>query len=231
MNPRDFLREPEYPIAILATYSFDLYFFERFVLPDLWAGGSNKVLVLVDQGELRSALKSHLGALRHLGRRYFLQPVEWRGAFHPKVFLRLGDEGGLAWVGSNNLTRGGWGGNSELGGAWRLDRSGLDGSGWLPDLLRYLDSITTGLARELLDQTLRLPWLADIPGDSRHDVLISHQEPIGVQLGRRWAGRRFTSLKLLTGSTDSDAGFPSLGLPDIRAGGHRHLPDPGIRIS
>ena len=220
MNPRDFLREPEYPIALLATYSFDLYFFERFVLPDLWAGGSNRVLVLVDQGELRSALNSHLGALRHLGRRYFLQPVEWRGAFHPKVFLRLGDEGGLAWVGSNNLTRGGWGGNSELGGAWRLDRSGLDGCGWLPGLLRYLDSITTGLARKLLDQMLHLPWLADIPGDSRHDVLISHQEPIGVQLGRRWAGRRFTSLKLLTGSTDSDAGFlrwayQTFGLEDI----------------
>ena len=207
MNPRDFLREPEYPIALLATYSFDLYFFERFVLPDLWAGGSNRVLVLVDQGELRTALNSHLGALRHLGRRYFLQPVEWRGAFHPKVFLRLGDEGGLAWVGSNNLTRGGWGGNSELGGAWRLDRSGLDGCGWLPGLLRYLDSITTGLARKLLDQMLHLPWLADIPGDSRYDVLISHEEPIGAQVRRRWAGRRFTSLKLLTGSTDSDAGF------------------------
>ena len=220
MNPRDFLREPEYAIALLTTYSFDPYFFERFVLPDLWAGGSNKVLVLVDQGELRSALNSHLGALRHLGRRYFLRPVEWRGAFHPKIFLRLGDEGGLAWVGSNNLTRGGWGGNSELGSAWRLDRDGLDGCGWLPGLLRYLDSITTGLARELLDQTLRLPWLADISGDSRHDVLISHQEPIGVQLGRRWAGRRFTSLKLLTGSTDSDAGFlrwayRTFGLEDI----------------
>ena len=207
MNPRHFLREPEYPIALLTTYSFDPYFFERFVLPDLWAGGSNSVLVLVDQGELRNALNSHLGGLRHLGRRYFLQPVEWRGAFHPKIFLRLGDEGGLAWVGSNNLTRGGWGGNSELGSAWRLERDGLDGCGWLPDLLSYLDSITTGLAKELLAKARSLPWLKDIPVEGSHDILTSHQEPIGVQVGRRWAGRRFTSLKLLTGSTDSDAGF------------------------
>ena len=95
MNPRDFLREPEYPIALLTTYSFDPYFFERFVLPDLWAGGSNRVLVLVDRGELRSALNLTLGDLRHLGRRYFLQPVEWPGAFHPKIFLRVGDDGGL----------------------------------------------------------------------------------------------------------------------------------------
>ena len=220
MNPREFLREPEYPIALLTTYSFDPYFFERFVLPDLWAGGSNRVLVLADRGALRSALDSHVGDLRHLGRLYFLQPVEWPGAFHPKIFLRAGDEGGLVWVGSNNLTRGGWGGNSELGGAWKLEGDGLAGSGWLPGLLTYLESVTTGLARELLGQTLRLPWLANIPGDGRFDVLISHEEPIGVQLGRRWAGRRFTSLKLLTGSTDSDAGFlrwayQTFGLEDI----------------
>lgn len=207
MNPRDFLSEAEYPIALLTTYSFDPYFFERFVLPDLWAGGSNRVLVLADRGALRSALDSHVGDLRHLGRRYFLQPVEWPGAFHPKIFLRAGDEGGLVWVGSNNLTRGGWGGNSELGGAWKLEGDGLAGSGWLPGLLSYLESTTTGLARELLGQALRLPWLANVPGDGRSDVLISREEPIGVQLERRWAGRRFDGLKFLTGSTDSDAGF------------------------
>ena len=207
MNPRDFLRESGYPIALLTTYSFDPYFFERIVLPDLWAGGSNSVLVLVDQGELRSALRSHLGNLRHLGRRYFLQPVEWRGAFHPKIFLRLGDKGGLTWVGSNNLTRGGWGGNSELGSAWRFDPDRLEGCGWLTGVLSYLDSVTTGLAKDLLYKALRLRWVEGIPAEGRHDVLSSHEEPIGVQIARRWADRRFTSLKVLTGSTDRDAGF------------------------
>ena len=207
MNPRDFLREPGYHTALLTTYSFDPFFFERLVLPDLGAGGSNSVLVLVDQGQLRGALDSQLGILRHLGRSYFLQPVEWPGAFHPKIFLRLGDQDALAWVGSNNLTRGGWGANSELGNAWRLDRDGLDGCGWLTGLLTYLDSTTAGLAKELLGKARRLPWLEDIPVGSSHDVLISHQEPMGMQVGRRWAGRRFTSLKILTGSTDRDAGF------------------------
>ena len=220
MNPRDFLREPGYPIALLTTYSFDPHFFERLVLPDLWAGGSNSVLVLVDHATLRTALNSHLGDLRHLGRRYFLQPVEWRGAFHPKVFLRLGDEGGLVWVGSNNLTRGGWGGNSELGGAWRLDRNELDGGGWLPSLLSYLDTTTTGFAKELLEKAQRLPWLGEIPVDGRHDVLCSHRETIGDRVSARWAGRRFKSLKVLTGSTDRDAGFlgwvaETFGIEDI----------------
>ena len=207
MNPRDFLREPGYPISLLTTYSFDPYFFERLVLPDLWAGGSNSILVLVDQHELSTTLASHLGTLRSLGRRYFLQPVEWQGAFHAKIFLRLGKQGGLAWVGSNNLTRGGWGGNRELATAWRLDGDRLNGCGWLTDLLNYFDSTSAGLAKDLLYKALRLPWLEGIPGDGRHDVLISHEETIGVQVRRRWAGRRFTNLKILTGSTDRDASF------------------------
>ena len=207
MNPRTFLREPGYPIALLTTYSFDPYFFERLVLPDLWAGGSSRVLVLADQEEIRAALDSHIANLRHLGRRYFLQPVEWRGAFHPKIFLRLGDEGGLVWVGSNNLTRGGWGGNNELGAAWKLERDSLDGCGWLPDLLSYFDSTTTGLAKDLLYKAQRVPWLEDIPAEGRDDVLISRNEPMAAQIERRWGGRRFTSLKVFTGSTDRDAGF------------------------
>ena len=85
--------------------------------------------------------------------------------------------------------------------------TGSPDPGWLPGLLTYLESITAGLARELLGQALRLPWLADIPGDGRSDVLISHEEPIGAQLGSRWAGRRFKRLRFLTGSTDGDAGF------------------------
>ena len=142
------------------------------------------------------------------------------GAFHPKIFLRLGDEGGLAWVGSNNLTRGGWGGNSELGSAWKLDTSVLDGCGWLPSFLYFLDSTTAGLAKDLIYKAQRLPWLEDIPQESNPHVLIGCEEPIGVQVERRWAGRTFTSLKVLTGSTDRDAGFlrwasEAFGLVDI----------------
>ena len=142
------------------------------------------------------------------------------GAFHPKIFLRLGDEGGLAWVGSNNLTRGGWGGNSELGSAWKLDTSVLDGCGWLPSFLYFLDSTTAGLAKDLIYKAQRLPWLEDIPQESNPHVLIGREEPIGVQVERRWAGRTFTSLKVLTGSTDRDAGFlrwasEAFGLVDI----------------
>ncbi|MDE2716332.1 MAG: hypothetical protein OXI33_04860, partial [Chloroflexota bacterium] len=77
----------------------------------------------------------------------------------------------------------------------------------MPSFLNFLDSTTKGLAADLLHKAQRLPWLEDIPQQSRPYVLISDDEPIGVQVERRWAGRTFMSLKVLTGSTDRDAGF------------------------
>ena len=72
MNPNEFLREPGYEFAVLSTYSFDPFFFERLVLPSLWAGGSKSVIVYADAREVRRALAQPVGTLRHLGRRYFL---------------------------------------------------------------------------------------------------------------------------------------------------------------
>ena len=153
MNPNEFLREPGYQFAVLSTYSFDPFFFERLVLPSLWAGGSKSVIVYADAREVRRALAQPVGTLRHLGRRYFLIPVESSGAFHPKVFLRLGHDGGLAWVGSGNLTRGGWGANSELASTWALGSDDGDPGLWLVPWLRSLaNSNPRGLSRELISR-------------------------------------------------------------------------------
>ncbi|SVC15639.1 uncharacterized protein METZ01_LOCUS268493, partial [marine metagenome] len=164
------------------------------------------VVVFVDRGELEHSLHTCIGRLRHLGRRYFLVPVDMPGAFHPKVFLRLGNEGGLAWIGSGNLTRGGWGSNSELAGAWQLGGPDADPGGWVTGLLSYLDStLRPGLARDLLARAQRLEWLPDAPEPGTGPVLFSHDQTLAGQIDRRWAERKFTSVKILTGSTDRDA--------------------------
>jgi hypothetical protein len=205
VNPRDFLRESGHPIAILTAYAFDPIFFERLVLPDLWAGGSGSVMVFVDRRELDRSLDALVGRLRHLGRRYFLVPVSLPGAFHPKVFLRLGSEGGLAWIGSGNLTRGGWGANSELAAVWTLGED-PEADGWVGAFLNHLDSfLEDGLARDLLSRARRQAWLPDAAGAG--PVLFTHARALSEQIEERWSGRRFESLRIITGSTDRDAGM------------------------
>src|SRR4051812_12866385 len=119
-SPREFCRLPKAHTTILLTYNFDAIFFERVVLNDLWAGGTGDVLVVADPVQISAAVSSWGGQLKHLGRSYQLFPATTQGRFHPKVILRLSKEGGFVWVGSGNLTHGGWGGNRELCAAWEV---------------------------------------------------------------------------------------------------------------
>jgi hypothetical protein len=94
VNPQEFCREKGYTAALLLTYDFDPLFFERVVLRNLWLGQTGDVTVVADA--LRIAISSARwpSQLRSLGRKYQLVPADTRGAFHPKIILRIGDEGG-----------------------------------------------------------------------------------------------------------------------------------------
>lgn len=203
MNPAVVCREPGYPVALAFTYSFDPVFFDRMVLPSLWRGGTEEALVLADGGEVTRAFARIHGPIGHLGRRYLLSPVQTAGSFHPKLLLRFGKEGGLACLGSGNLTHGGWGVNCELGAAWRFG-PGLDDDGaWARQLLEQSANwAPTPLARRALERIENLTWLPGIDARSDGRVLLSGQASLGTQLARRWAGRRFDRVRFVTGSTD-----------------------------
>lgn len=211
MNPRLFCREQSYHNALLLTYSFDPIFFEQVVLPDLWAGRSNDILVLADQAQLEASTQAVTSQLWHLGRRYLLTGANHTGAFHPKVFLRLGPKDGIVMLGSGNVTSSGWGGNQELGTAWMVGPERADKGSWLH---HFLDSVLTWCSGDLeLDAVRRLKdvrWLSLTPASpaSESVVLYSHQGlSLASALTQRWAGRRFNKVRILTGSTDKSGAF------------------------
>ncbi len=100
MNPRAFCREPGFTSAVLLTFDFNPLFFERLVLPELWAGGTGDVLVIGDGRRIAEASSRWEDQVHHLGHRYQLVRASAKGTFHPKVILRWGSEGGAVWVGS-----------------------------------------------------------------------------------------------------------------------------------
>lgn len=203
MNPRTFCEERGYPWALFLTYSFDPVFFERLVLRDLQRGDSHGILVVADRGEVERALSAPSPLIHQLGRSYFLASATAGGAFHPKIFLRLGRTGGLAWIGTGNLTHGGWGANQELATAWRVGPEADDPGGWVAPLLRRVAEWTpSSLATEVISPMLTLDWVRESDGLSDAPFLLSDREPIGDQIEARWQGRRFDTLDVLTGSTD-----------------------------
>ncbi|TKB80911.1 MAG: hypothetical protein E8D45_02250, partial [Nitrospira sp.] len=202
MKPRDFCLEPGYPLGLALTYSFDPIFFDRIVLRALWGGGTEGMLVLADSQEIERTLDRTHGPIHHLGRRYLLSPVRTSGSFHPKLWLRLGKEGGIVCLATGNLTHGGWGLNRELAAAWRVGPHAEDRGGWIPDLLRRAVAWAgSPLAERVLSRMGEVEWLREEASDR---LLFSGPTSLATQLRQRWAGRRFTHLRFVTGSTDTD---------------------------
>ncbi len=209
MKPRDFLREPVPGTAILLTWSLDPVFFERLPLRNLRAGGASRVLVVADRsrlhemaGELASSVAD--GRIRDLGRQWALDGVQGGGAFHPKLWLRVGPDSGRVWLGSGNLTAFGFGGQWEAGSQWTVGRGAADDGSWLRPILEDVRSgCGSESARAVIDDVLAVGWLNE-GVNTTPTALWSGRATLASQLERRWGGRRFTTLTMLTGSTDVD---------------------------
>ena len=211
MNPRLFCRERSYHKALLLTYSFDPIFFEQVVLPDLWAGRSSDIMVLGDKGEIDTSFQSSVGQLWNLGKQYLLAGADVAGAFHPKVFVRLGPKDGVVMVGSGNVTSSGWGRNQELGAAWMVGPNHIDKGGWLHP---FLDDVLTwcqgNLERNAVRRFKDVPWLSLTPADNSEASPVLHSRgtrSLATELAHRWSGRKFDEVKILTGSTDESGAF------------------------
>lgn len=211
MNPRLFCRERAFHKALLLTYSFDPVFFEQIVLPDLWAGRASDILVIGDKNQVHSSTQSVMAQLWHLGKRYLLAGAEHTGSFHPKVLLRLGAKDGAVMIGSGNLTSCGWGGNRELGCAWKLGPGHADSGSWLHP---FLDEVISWCASDLEKDAVRrmkdVPWLGMESGHSPSPAPVLHSSggrALAPALAQRWAGRQFSEVCIFTGSTDESGAF------------------------
>lgn len=209
MNPRVYCREQGYPRAVALTYSFDPLFFERIVLRDLWAGGTTDITVIGDRNELQAVVERCAGQLIYLGKKYLTAAADTKGAFHPKLLLRVGPVGAILLTGSGNLTFGGWGANNELSVALELKAENSESAA----LVNYLlDSITRYVSSEaVLDSLARLrdyPWLSSETSAPSHNIFLTRpDQSLFDLLQQRWQGRRFTKLMAFTGSTDDRGAF------------------------
>jgi hypothetical protein len=211
IGARKFGQEPGFPVTIFLTYSFDPLFFERVPFDDLSMGGTRRILILADAGEIAEAMKRCAGQVFRLGRQYTLAEAKASNVFHPKMIVRLSPEGGRVWIGSGNLTYTGWGGNHELATTWSIGPGTDDAGAWLPDVFRSVGTVTSSEAfRTQIEIVLAsFPWLGASAADPTQSPILlgMPNRPLAPQLARRWEGRRFATVKIYTGSTDVDGAF------------------------
>ncbi|GER89802.1 hypothetical protein KDW_39640 [Dictyobacter vulcani] len=91
---------------IFLTYSFDLPFFETYLLPILIQRGTRSVTVVADANWIAKRLPIWFEReqIRDAGKQYTLCGVNIPGAFHAKVILAANQTSGMALVGSGNLS-------------------------------------------------------------------------------------------------------------------------------
>jgi len=208
LNPRLFCRENHFPRVLALTYSFNPLFFERIIQGDLRCGGSTDITIVGDRNELQDAVQRYAGQFNYLGTRYYLTSAETHGAFHPKLLLRIGTKGAWVLLGSGNLTPGGWGGNRELAYTLKLDANQPGSASIVNHLLDHTAPyLTSEEGKNALERLRDYSWLT-APDEAAPNILMTTpDEPLAAQLQRRWAGRRFDRMLVLTGSTDEKGAF------------------------
>ena len=107
-----FSKSKNYDIALMTTFNFDITFFERSILNRLYENNIKKVSLFVDSYELNKAL-SEISSTS-IGRKYIVNPIEMKEAFHPKVILLLGQSCARLVVSSANITVSGYLKNNEI---------------------------------------------------------------------------------------------------------------------
>jgi hypothetical protein len=149
----DELRATRCTVSIITTYSVDFEFYESVVLRKLNAAGCEHHLLLVDAKRCGEALADPERRPRLAGISYVLVPVARCGAFHPKLVILAGKKSSRVFVGSHNVTFGGFGGNAEITNAVTTSKAS-SGTAVVTEALRaigtWLHGAPTQLANDLV---------------------------------------------------------------------------------
>ena len=104
--------ENGYKVALLTSFSIDLVFFEKMILRHLIDQNCTYLGLFVDQRCLYDAIRKP--NITELGKSYIVKGMETNQAFHPKVYLLLGENKAKVLIGSGNITPAGFITNHEV---------------------------------------------------------------------------------------------------------------------
>lgn len=102
--------------AVVLTHNIDFVFLQTVVLSALRRCGHPKLTIFADAQCAAESYGHQAPLLEGLGSRYRVVPIAMAPGyrFHPKALLLSSEKAASLWVGSGNLTFGGWRDNAEI---------------------------------------------------------------------------------------------------------------------
>lgn len=182
-------RADGYHSALLTTFCFDPTVFENVILIGMRSRGCRNIGIIADQNMLNRTLSDAAPAPR-AGTAYHLAKRNVSGAFHPKIALRLGREGGSLMIGSANLTGAGLVGNMEAVSEILVTSEDMRAAPLLVAALEYFERHADPRDRAMKDVLARAraktPWLSAVTAaveveiDGQRISFITETEEAGV---------------------------------------------------
>ena len=213
------LKDRKFEASLITTYNVYFPFYEDVILRRLTAGGSRHNILLVDKKQLTECLNTPSLRPRKAGYEYTLIPVDFGGAFHPKIALFAARRKGMLFVGSHNMTISGFGINRELTTKIEIsvkDKSGIaDARQAYKSILSCLDSqpdLPSQCLGNLQSITQFAPWLKGAVDNTTRDIQLFMTDPAGESLWgnvRKVLPEKIRRVMLLSPFFDSKLNFLS----------------------
>lgn len=172
---------------IVLTHNIDFIFIQTVVMKYLKKMGSPSLTIFADAQCVQETYKNQKHIIHGLGKRYRVVPINMNSAydrFHPKAVLLSSEIKGTLYIGSGNLTFGGWKQNAEI---WNKYATDVDGTAVFNSFKTYLDGVLH-----------RLPYTKNISA-SINNAYNKEIAPwsVKMEIAEGLVGRVNTSLSLL----------------------------------
>lgn len=198
--------------VIVLTHNIDFIFLQSIVLPSLKKIGHPKLTVFADARCAEESFASQFKILDSIGVRYRVVPVPMEPGFrfHPKAILLTGPEKAILFVGSGNLTFGGWYENAEI---WARIASDADGTAQLSAFKLFLEEVVKLVPvsyavqneiEEAFDANTK-EWAAGLAEPAGMIGKAGRGEPLATQILDSLEGRQVRRLWVCAPFFDEDA--------------------------
>jgi len=130
--------------AILLTHNIDFIFLQSVVMSYLRRCGDPTLTILADADCAAASYRAQHELLDSMGTRYRVVPIRMQPGFvfHPKALLLTGPQQATLYVGSGNLTFGGWRQNGEV---WSRYSVIEDGRTAFEEFRTYVTALLAGV--------------------------------------------------------------------------------------
>jgi hypothetical protein len=142
---RSISEEKDVTNAIILTHNIDFVFVQTVALSLIERCGHPSITIFADASCAATSFSQQSSLLQGIGVRYRVVPVEMEPGFrfHPKAVLLSGPTSATLYVGSGNLTFGGWRENAEV---WTRFDSRADGTATFAAMRGYLTALVEMIA-------------------------------------------------------------------------------------